>query len=236
MWNYQLFRLAKGMGWEGILRKQGMLWFQKFVEAFLASDASLLEINPLVLTAENELLALDAKCSIDDNALYRHPDLKEMQDLSQLSPREALASRIDLAYVELDGTIGCIVNGAGLAMATMDLLYLFGGKPANFLDVGGGASLEKITEGFELLLSDERLEVIFVNIFGGIMDCKLLAEGILAASKRQSRKIPLVIRMDGTSAEEGRRLLKNSSLQIDNVSSMEEGAKKACERGKKWQS
>lgn len=227
--SYHLVHLAKFMGWEGATAKQGMELVNNLVKAFSEIDASLLEINPLVKTEEGKLFALDAKVVLDDNAIYRHPSLKKMFDPSQVNPNEAAAQQIDLAYVALTGDIGCIVNGAGLAMATMDLIQHFGGAPANFLDVGGGASKEKVAEGFKIILSDPKVKAILVNIFGGIMDCGTLAEGIIAAAKELDIHVPLVVRLEGTNVERGKHLLKESGLNIISVGDLAEAAQKVVQ-------
>lgn len=211
---YQLYPLAKGLGWHGPLLEEGVLLMQNLARAFVELDATLLEINPLVLTPDQHLTALDAKLTVDDNALFRHPDLRAFYDPSQISSLEAQAKHYDLAYIALEGSIGCMVNGAGLAMATMDLIQSYGGKPANFLDVGGGASSEKVAEGFKIILSDPHVRSILVNIFGGIMNCETLAEGIVEAVKEQGIKVPLIVRMEGTNVEQGKKRLAESGLNI----------------------
>lgn len=211
---YQLYPFVHALGWHDALAEKGITFIQNLTKAFIETDSTLLEINPLVLTEEGELLALDGKLSVDDNALFRHPEIKKYYDASQLPSREAMAVEFDLAYVALDGTIGCMVNGAGLAMATMDLINAYGGTPANFLDVGGGASKEKVAEGFKIILSDPQVKAILVNIFGGIMNCETLAEGIIAASNELGVKVPLVVRMEGTNVEKGRQKLADSKLNI----------------------
>ncbi len=183
-------------------------------EAFLATDASLIEINPLAVTGDGEVVALDARVTFDDNALFRHTDIAELRDEGEEDPRELEASKHDLSYVKLDGDIGCMVNGAGLAMATMDIIKLFGGEPANFLDVGGGATHERVSEAFKLILSDPNVEGILVNIFGGIMRCDVIAEGIVAAAREVSVHVPLVVRLEGTNVELGKRILADSGLPI----------------------
>ncbi len=212
--SYHLLYLAKFMGWKGEMAQQGITLVTHLVKAFIETEASLLEINPLVETKEGNLLALDAKLVIDDNALFRQPHLKALFDATQVPVNEARAQQYELAYVSLDGDIGCMVNGAGLAMATMDLIYHFGGHPANFLDVGGGASKEKVAEGFKIILSDRKVKAILVNIFGGIMNCETLAAGIIAAARELYIHVPLVVRMEGTNVEQGKQLLKESGLNI----------------------
>jgi succinyl-CoA synthetase beta subunit len=193
---------------------------------FLDKDVSLVEINPLVVTDEGHLLALDAKINLDDNALYRHPDLVELRDISQEDAREAAAAEHDLNYISLDGTIGCMVNGAGLAMATMDLVKLHGGDPANFLDVGGGTTAERVTEAFKLILSDDKVKAVLVNIFGGIVRCDLIAEGIINAVKEVGISVPVVVRLEGTNAPQGLAMLDESGLNLETAADLTEAAKK----------
>jgi succinyl-CoA synthetase beta subunit len=200
--------------------------FQALVRAFWETDASLAEINPLILTGSGDVIALDAKINFDANALYRHPELVALRDLDEEDPAEIEASKFDLAYIQLDGNIGCLVNGAGLAMATMDTIKLFGGEPANFLDVGGGATAEKVTEAFKIMLRNPGLKAILVNIFGGIMKCDTIAEGVITASRAVGLKVPLVVRMKGTNEELGRKLLADSGLPIISADSMAEAAEK----------
>lgn len=211
---YSLYPFVKQLGWKGAVAEKGVTLLQNLALAFVEMDALLLEINPLVITAENELVALDAKLSVDENALFRHPEIKAMYDPSQIPKREADAKEHDLAYIALEGDIGCMVNGAGLAMATMDLIQAHGGRPANFLDVGGGASKEKVAEGFKIILSDPHVKAILVNIFGGIMNCETLAEGIIYAAKEIGVKVPLIVRMEGTNVEAGKKKLADSGLNI----------------------
>ena len=193
---------------------------------FIEKDCSIVEINPLVTTGEGEVLALDAKVNFDDNALFKHKDIQELRDLEEEDPKEIEASKYDLSYIALDGDIGCMVNGAGLAMATMDTINHFGGNPANFLDVGGGATKEKVTEAFKIILGDEHVKGIFVNIFGGIMKCDIIAEGIVAAVKEVELTLPLVVRLEGTNVEKGKEILKESGLAIEPAATMAEGAQK----------
>ncbi|HEV3139603.1 MAG TPA: ADP-forming succinate--CoA ligase subunit beta [Vicinamibacterales bacterium] len=193
-------------------------------EAYIASDASLVEINPLVVTADGNLLALDAKMNFDDNALYRHADIKEFRDLGEEDPLEIEASKSSLNYIHLDGNIGCMVNGAGLAMATMDIIKLAGGEPANFLDVGGGANAEQIKSAFRILMSDKNVKAVLINIFGGILRCDVLAQGVIAAVKELGVPVPIVIRMEGTNVEEGKRLLRESHMNFTTADSMDEAA------------
>ena len=195
-------------------------------DVFVEKDASIVEINPLVTTGDGQVMALDAKINFDDNALFRQKDVMEMRDFDEEDPKEIEASKYDLSYIALDGNIGCMVNGAGLAMATMDTINHFGGSPANFLDVGGGATEEKVTKAFELILSDENVEGIFVNIFGGIMLCDVIASGVVQAVKNVGLDIPLVVRLEGTNVKEGKQILKDSGLAITSASTMAEGAQK----------
>ncbi|OHS38625.1 succinate--CoA ligase subunit beta [Staphylococcus sp. HMSC62B09] len=193
---------------------------------FIEKDCSIVEINPLVTTGEGEVLALDAKINFDDNALFRHKDIQELRDLEEEDPKEIEASKYDLSYIALDGDIGCMVNGAGLAMATMDTINHFGGNPANFLDVGGGATKEKVTEAFKIILGDDNVKGISVNIFGGIMKCDVIAEGIVAAVKEVELTLPLVVRLEGTNVERGKEILNESGLAIEPAATMAEGAQK----------
>jgi succinyl-CoA synthetase beta subunit len=198
-------------------------------EAFLATDATLVEINPLLVTGDGELLALDAKMNFDDNALYRHPDIRDMRDLSEEDPLEVEASKFSLQYIRLDGNIGCMVNGAGLAMATMDIIKLAGGEPANFLDVGGGANADQIRHAFEILTSDGNVRAVLINIFGGILRCDVLAEGLVAAVRTLGVRFPIVIRMEGTNVDEGKRLLRESGMNFTTADSMDEAAGKVVQ-------
>ncbi|MBC8780809.1 ADP-forming succinate--CoA ligase subunit beta [Staphylococcus capitis] len=193
---------------------------------FIEKDCSIVEINPLVTTGDGQVLALDAKLNFDDNALFRHKDIVELRDLEEEDPKEIEASKYDLSYIALDGDIGCMVNGAGLAMATMDTINHFGGNPANFLDVGGGATKEKVTEAFKIILGDDNVRGIFVNIFGGIMKCDVIAEGIVAAVKEVELTLPLVVRLEGTNVERGKEILNDSGLAIEPAATMAEGAQK----------
>ena len=200
--------------------------------AFDETDASLAEINPLILTGDDRVLALDAKMNFDDNALFRHPDIAAMRDLDEEDPAEVEASKYDLSYISLDGDIGCLVNGAGLAMATMDIIKLYGGSPANFLDVGGGASTEKVTEAFKIMLRNPRLKAILVNIFGGIMKCDVIAQGIVTAAREVSLKVPLVVRLEGTNVDLGKSILADSGLPIISASNMADAAQKVVAAAK----
>ncbi len=224
---YHLQRLCNFMGWKGDLAKVGAQILSGVALSFMEKDASLLEINPLIQTKEGELVALDAKLSIDDNALFRQSELAALYDPTQQLPSEVIAREFDLSYIALDGTIGCMVNGAGLAMATMDIIGHYGGRAANFLDVGGGASKEKVAEGFRIILSDPHVKAILVNIFGGIMNCAVLAEGIIEAARDFSIQVPLVVRLEGTNVEQGRKLLAESGLAIEGADSLAEAAEKA---------
>ena len=231
--SYNLIRIANFLGWTGKLADQGRKLTQALAKAFIEKDASLIEINPLVETAQGDLVALDAKFSIDDNALYRHPEIAAFYDPSQLSKEEVEAKAFDLAYVALEGNIGCMVNGAGLAMATMDIIHLSGGSPANFLDVGGGASQEKVAAGFKIILSDPKVKAILVNIFGGIMNCETLAAGIVSAAAELKVSLPLVVRMEGTNVNQGRATLKESGLKIIIADTITEAANKVVAEAKK---
>jgi succinyl-CoA synthetase beta subunit len=195
-------------------------------KAFDETDASLAEINPLIVTGDDRVIALDAKMNFDDNALFRHPEIMAMRDLDEEDPAEIEASKNDLSYISLDGNIGCLVNGAGLAMATMDIIKLYGGAPANFLDVGGGASTEKVTEAFKIMLRNPKLEAILVNIFGGIMKCDVIAEGVVAAAREVKLKVPLVVRLEGTNVELGKKILAESKLPIISAANMADAAEK----------
>ena len=207
--------------------------FKKLYKAFWEIDASLAEINPLILTGANEVVALDAKINIDDNALFRHPDLVAMRDLDEEDPFEIEASKYDLNYISLDGEIGCMVNGAGLAMATMDTIKLFGGSPANFLDVGGSATAEKVTAAFKIMLSNDKVKAILVNIFGGIMKCDTIASGVVAAARETKLPVPLVVRMKGTNEDLGKKILKDSGLPIISADNMADAATKVVASIKK---
>ncbi len=201
--------------------------FQNLYKLYDSTDALLIEINPLILTTDNQVLALDAKISFDDNALFRHPDIEALRDFDEEDPMEVEASKHDLSYVPLDGNIGCLVNGAGLAMATMDIIKLYGGNPANFLDVGGGATTEKVTEAFKVMLCNKKLQAILVNIFGGIMKCDVIAEGVVAAARVVKLTLPLVVRLEGTNSELGKKILAESGQQIISAHSMEDAAQYA---------
>jgi succinyl-CoA synthetase beta subunit len=218
--------LARKIGIPDASVPQARAVFQALARAFRETDASLAEINPLILTGKGEVIALDCKLNFDANALYRHPEIVELRDLDEEDPAEIEASKFDLAYIQLDGNIGCLVNGAGLAMATMDTIKLFGGEPANFLDVGGGATAEKVTEAFKIMLRNPELKAILVNIFGGIMKCDTIAQGVVTASRAVGLKVPLVVRMKGTNEDLGKKLLAESGLPIIAADSMAEAAEK----------
>jgi len=229
---FEARRLAFALGLSGDQIGKAVKLMMATYQTFIATDASLLEINPLVVTAGGELLALDAKMTFDDNALYRHPDLKELRDLGEEEPLEIEASKFSLNYIKLDGTIGCMVNGAGLAMATMDIIKLAGGEPANFLDVGGGANAEQIKNAFRILMSDSGVKAVLINIFGGILRCDVLAQGVIAAVKDLGVRVPIVVRMEGTNVELGRQMLKDSGLNFTNAGSMAEAAEKVVAASK----
>ncbi len=224
---YQARRIAFGLGLAKEQMGKAVGFLQALARAFVECDCSLAEINPLVVTASGDLLALDAKIAFDDNALFRHPDLRALRDPNEQDPRELEAAKYDLSYIALEGNIGCMVNGAGLAMATMDSVKAAGGEPANFLDVGGGADTEKVRAAFKIILSDAAVQAIFINIFGGILRCDVLAEGVVAAAREVGLKVPLVVRMEGTNVEEGKRILADSRLDIITAGDMLEGAEKA---------
>jgi len=223
---WQCRRLAFGLGLEGAQIRQLQKIMQGLYRAFTESDASLVEINPLVVTGEGNLLALDAKINLDGNAAFRHPDLVALRDISQEDAREAQAKEHDLNYISLDGSIGCMVNGAGLAMATMDLVKLHGGEPANFLDVGGGTTAERVAEAFKLILSDDKVKAVLVNIFGGIVRCDLIAQGIVSAVQEVGIEVPVVVRLEGTNAEQGLEILEQSGLAITTAGNLAEAADK----------
>lgn len=226
-------KLAFGLGLEGAQIKIFSQFVAAIYQAFLETDASQLEINPLVLTEEGDFIALDAKFNFDDNALYRHSDIEEMRDEDEEEPLERRAARSELSYIKMDGNIGCMVNGAGLAMATMDIIKLYGGEPANFLDVGGGATKERVTEAFKIILSDTNVKGILVNIFGGIMRCDIIAEGVVAAAKEVGLSVPLVVRLAGTNVELGRDILDNSGLAIVSASDLSDAAQKVVDEIKR---
>ena len=222
----QAGELAKGIGVPAASQAQAVDVLKKLYATYMETDASLAEINPLILEGNGGIKALDAKFNFDSNALFRHPEITAYRDLDEEDPAEIEASKFDLAYIQLDGNIGCLVNGAGLAMATMDTIKLFGGEPANFLDVGGGATAEKVTEAFKIMLKNPNLKAILVNIFGGIMRCDVIAEGVVAACKAVSLSVPLVVRMKGTNEELGKKILADSGLPIISADTMAEAATK----------
>ena len=228
---YQTRQLAFALGLEGAQIGQASKLMAAIYDAFKGTDASLVEINPLIVTEDGHLLALDAKMNFDDNALYRHPDIKDLRDLSEEDPLEIEASKFSLNYIKLDGTIGCMVNGAGLAMATMDIIKLAGGEPANFLDVGGGANADQIKNDFRILMADTAVRAVLINIFGGILRCDVLAEGVMAAVKELGVPVPIVIRMEGTNVEKGKQMLRESGLNFTTADDMNEAAQKVVALG-----
>ncbi|MGE5813922.1 MAG: ADP-forming succinate--CoA ligase subunit beta [Acidobacteriota bacterium] len=230
--NFQAQKLAFALNLEGQSVRKAVKMMTSLYNAFVASDASLLEINPLIVTKGGDLLALDAKMNFDDNALYRHPDVAELRDLNEEAPLEIEASKFSLNYIKLDGNIGCMVNGAGLAMATMDIIKLAGGEPANFLDVGGGANAEQIRNAFKILMSDKAVEAVLINIFGGILRCDVLAEGVIAAVKELHVGVPVVVRMEGTNVERGKQMLNQSGLKFQTADTMSEAAEKVVAAAK----
>ena len=219
-------KLADALKLVGTARTQGMALFKNLYNAFVTKDMSLLEINPLIITKSNDVQVLDAKVSFDGNALFRHPDIMELRDETEEDEKEVEASKHDLAYIALDGEIGCMVNGAGLAMATMDIIKLYGAEPANFLDVGGGATKEKVTEAFKIITSDPNVKGILVNIFGGIMRCDVIAEGVVEAVKEVGLKVPLVVRLEGTNVQEGKDIINNSDVDVIAADDLKDGAQK----------
>ena len=218
--------LADALKLDGSARDQGMALFKNLYEAFTSKDMSLLEINPLIVTKSNDVQVLDAKVSFDGNALFRHPDIMELRDLTEEDEKEIEASKYDLAYIALDGEIGCMVNGAGLAMATMDIIKLYGAEPANFLDVGGGATTEKVTAAFKIITADPNVKGILVNIFGGIMRCDVIAEGVVQAAKDVQLTVPLVVRLEGTRVDEGKAILSESGLNLIAANDLDDAAQK----------
>ena len=227
--SYQSRQIAEGLGMAEAEIRQFIKLAAALYRLFCEKDCSLIEINPLALDGSGKLVAADAKINFDDNALARHPDIVALRDVDEEDPREVEAARYGLNYVQMEGNIGCMVNGAGLAMATMDIIQAYGGSPANFLDVGGGASEEKVTGAFTILLSDANVRGIFVNIFGGIMRCDIIASGIVAAASKLAVRVPLVVRLEGTNAEEGKRILRESGLRIVPADDMADGARKICD-------
>jgi len=226
---FQARELAFALGLEGDAFKQGYRFIQALYEAFEATDSTIAEINPLVLTPSGDVVAVDAKINLDDNALYRHPDLAELRDIHEEDPTEVEAGEHGLSYIKLDGNVGCMVNGAGLAMATMDIIKLAGGEPANFLDVGGTASAETVEAGFRIILKDENVEAILVNIFGGIVRCDRVANGVIEAAKNIDLNVPLIVRLQGTNAEEGKQLLDESGIELRSAVLLKEAADKVTE-------
>ena len=223
---FQCRKIAFSLGLTGKLTGKAVKVLTGLYTTFIACDCSMLEVNPLVVTAEGDLLALDAKFGFDDNAIFRHPKIGDMRDFDEEDPNEVEASQHDLSYISLAGNIGCLVNGAGLAMATMDIIKHYGGDPANFLDVGGGATIERVTEAFKIILSDKNVKGILVNIFGGIMKCDVIATGVIEAAKQVGIQVPLVVRLEGTNVELGKRLLAESGLNIVAADGMADGAQK----------
>jgi len=226
---FQARKLVYGLGITGHVATKMASFLLKLAAAYDQLDCALLEVNPLVITGDGEVLALDAKVSFDDNALYRHKDVEELRDPSEEDPAELEAKKFDLSYVNLDGTIGCMVNGAGLAMATMDIIKFFGKKPANFLDVGGGATVDRVTAAFKIITRDPKVSGILVNIFGGIMKCDVIAQGVITAVKEVGLKVPLVVRLEGTNVEQGKRMLEESGLPITTGTSLRDAAQKIVE-------
>lgn len=223
---FQVRKLCKKLNITGNAAKSADFFMKKLCELFVKLDCSMAEINPLVITEDDQMIALDAKITFDDNALFRHPDLKELRDIAEEEPAEIRAANTGLSYVKLDGNIGCLVNGAGLAMATMDIIKHHGGAPANFLDVGGGANTQQVTEAFRIILSDPNVKAILVNIFGGIARCTTIAQAIIEASKEVGFKVPLVVRLEGTEVEEGKKMLKESGLAIISADNLTDAAQK----------
>jgi succinyl-CoA synthetase beta subunit len=223
---FQVRKLCKKLNISGSAAKSADLFFRKLCEVFVKLDCSMAEINPLVITKDEKMIALDAKVTFDDNALYRHADIKELRDIAEEEPAELRASNSGLSFVKLEGNIGCLVNGAGLAMATMDIIKYHGGAPANFLDVGGGANTQQVTEAFRIILSDPNVKAILVNIFGGIARCTTIAQAIIDASKEVGFKVPLVVRLEGTEVEEGKKMLRESGLAIISADDLTDAAKK----------
>jgi succinyl-CoA synthetase beta subunit len=219
-------KVAKALGLSGDLAKQAEKLVAQLYTAFTATDMAMLEINPLIITKDGQLKCLDAKISFDSNALYRHPNIVALRDVTEEDDKEIEASKYDLAYIALDGTIGCMVNGAGLAMATMDIIKLYGAEPANFLDVGGGASKEKVTAAFKIITADPAVKGILVNIFGGIMKCDVIAEGVIAAVKEVGLKVPLVVRLEGTNVELGKKIINESGLNVISADDLDDAAQK----------
>ncbi len=229
MFPFQARKLAFALGLEGDSFKKGVSFMQALFRAYVETDASLAEINPLLVTKSGEVLALDAKMNFDDNALFRHPEIGEMRDLSEEDPLEVEASKFGINYIKLEGSVGCMVNGAGLAMATMDLVKLAGGEPANFLDVGGGANEEQVQNAFRIILSDKNVRAVLINIFGGIMRCDIIANGVVAAVREMNLKIPVVVRLEGTNVDSGKAILRESGLKITPADGLADAARRAVE-------
>jgi len=222
-------KIIEAFGLSGDAKKQALSLIKSIYKMFISSDANMVEVNPLILTKEKKIICLDAKVNFDDNALFKHPEIVELRDLNEEDPAEIEASKHDLAYIKLDGSIGCMVNGAGLAMATMDIIKLYGKEPANFLDVGGGASKEKVSAALKIILSDKNVEGILINIFGGIMRCDVLAQGVVDAAKEMDINVPLVVRLAGTKFREGKEILDNSGLKLISANNLDDAAKKIVE-------
>jgi len=226
MFPFQARKLAFALGLSGEAYKKALRFLPALFRAYIETDASLAEINPLVVTKSGDVLALDAKMNFDDNALFRHPEIKEMRDVTEEDPLEVEASKFGLNYIKLDGNVGCMVNGAGLAMGTMDIIKLYGGEPANFLDVGGGASEEQVKNAFRIILSDKNVRAVLINIFGGIMRCDIIANGVVAAVKEMGLEIPVVVRLEGTNVDEGKKILRESGLKITPAEDLADAAAK----------
>ena len=226
---FQTRKLAKQLAFESSQLKSASKLFEGLYRTFIAYDCSMVEVNPLVVTKKGDVLALDAKFNFDDNAIYRHPEVAALRDIAEEDPREVEASKHGLNYIGLDGNIACLVNGAGLAMATMDIIKFYGGEPANFLDVGGGATEEQVTEAFKILIADKKVKAILVNIFGGIMKCDIIAQGIINAAKTLKLSVPLVVRLEGTNVEAGKKLIADSDLAVIAADDLADGAQKAVE-------
>jgi succinyl-CoA synthetase beta subunit len=230
---FQTRKVAKQLGFESSQLKSAAKLFEGLYRTFVAFDCSMVEVNPLVITTKGDVLALDAKFNFDDNALYRHPEIAALRDVAEEDPREVEASKHGLNYIGLEGNIACLVNGAGLAMATMDIIKFYGGEPANFLDVGGGATEEQVTEAFKILIADKKVKAILVNIFGGIMKCDVIAQGIINAAKTVNLSVPLVIRLEGTNVERGKKLLKESGVELIAADDLADAAQKAVAAAKR---
>jgi succinyl-CoA synthetase beta subunit len=223
---FQARKLAFGLGLTGALINEGVQFLTSLYQAFEATDASLAEINPLIVTSDNHLLALDAKMNFDDNALFRHPDIRALRDINEEDPLEVKATNYGLNYIRLEGSVGCMVNGAGLAMSTMDIIQYAGGSPANFLDVGGGANEEQVRHGFEIILGDPNVRAVLINIFGGIMRCDIVANGVVSASRQLGITVPVVVRLEGTNVELGQKILAESGLNFIVAQGMKDAAEK----------